>query len=123
MRVAARRAIAGRNRSRTDPTAGRFTREQVTELAEVAFERLEGHVPGLPSEPTVGSRQKVTLAAPTLSFLEAPERDGIERRYAIELTCDVCWHFYRQWAYLTSIVTRLITRDPVAGCVPVLTPS
>jgi hypothetical protein len=35
------------------------------------------------------------LAALTLSFLEALEADGIERGYAIELTGDVCWRFYR----------------------------
>lgn len=112
-RVAARRAIQGRNRSRIDPTAGRFTRAQIAGIVDVAFTRFELQVPGLPSEPTVGSRQNVILAALTLGFLEALERDGIERGYAIELTADVCWRFYRQWGYATRAATRLIARDPV----------
>jgi hypothetical protein len=112
-RVAARRAIQGRNRSRIDPTAGRFTRAEVARIVDVAFARFELQVPGLPSEPTVGSRQNVMLAALTLGFLEALERDGIERGYAIELTADVCWRFYRQWGYATRAATRLIDRDPV----------
>jgi hypothetical protein len=81
-RVAASRAIVGRNRSRTDPTAGRFTRRDVSG----AFERFESLVPDLPGEPTVGSRQNVMLAALTLSLLEVLQQAGVERGYAIELT-------------------------------------
>lgn len=88
--------IVGRSRSRSDPTAGRFTRPEVIRIVDAAFTRFEQHVPDLPSEPTTGSRQNVTLAALTLSFLEALEDDGIERGYAIELTGDTCWRFYRQ---------------------------
>jgi hypothetical protein len=86
VRGVARRAIAGRNRSRSDPTAGRFTPSQVSRIVNGGFERFERQVPGLPSEPTLGSRQNVILAALTLSFLEALEADGIQRDYAIELT-------------------------------------
>jgi hypothetical protein len=109
VRRVACRAIAGRNRSRTDPTAGRFTRSQVSRIVNHGFERFEHQTSDLPSEPTLGSRQNVLLAALTLSFLEALEVDGIERGYAIELTGDVCWRFYRQW----GAGTRVITRDPV----------
>lgn len=111
--AAARRAIAGRSRSRSDPTAGRFTSSQVNEIVGDAFSRFERHVPDLPSEPTLGSRQNVMLAALTLSFLEALQQAGIERDYAIELTGDVCWRFYRQWGQITRAATRLLTRDPV----------
>jgi hypothetical protein len=48
VRAAARRAIAGRNRSRSDPTAGRFTRLEITRIVDVALVRLERHIPGLP---------------------------------------------------------------------------
>jgi hypothetical protein len=85
-RVAASRAIVGRSRSRTDPTAGRFTHREVAGLIDHAFERFEREVPGLPGEPTVGSRQNVMLAALTLSLLEVLEESGVERAYAIELT-------------------------------------
>lgn len=105
--------MAGRSRSRSDPTAGRFTRSEIAGIVDAAFSRFEQHVAGLPSEPTVGSRQNVTLAALTLSFLEALEADGIDRGYAIELTADTCWRFYRQWGQLTRAGTRLLTRDPV----------
>jgi len=107
------RAIVGRNRSRTDPTAGRFTRSHVNRIVTDGFARFDRKVPDLPSEPTLGSRQNVLLAALTLSFLEALEADGVQRAYAIELTADVCWRFYRQWGQGTRAVTRLITRDPV----------
>jgi L-2-amino-thiazoline-4-carboxylic acid hydrolase len=113
VRGVARRAITGRNRSRSDPTAGRFTRSQVSRIVNEGFTRFEREVPDLPCEPTLGSRQNVLLAALTLSFLEALEADGIERGYAIELTGDVCWRVYQQWGHGTRAATRLITRDPV----------
>lgn len=112
-RVAARAAIVGRSRSRSDPTAGRFTRSEVNQIVSAAYSRFERHVPDLPSEPTIGSRQNVTLAALTLALLEALEEDGVERAYAIELTGDTCWRFYRQWGQVTKAASRLITRDPV----------
>ncbi len=95
VRGVARRAIVGRNRSRRDPALGRFTPSQISRIVNEAFERFEQQVPDLPREPTLGSRQNVLLAALTLSFLQALEADGIERSYAIELTGDVCWRFYR----------------------------
>jgi L-2-amino-thiazoline-4-carboxylic acid hydrolase len=113
VRVAAKRAMVGRNRSRTDPTAGRFTARQVSGFVADTFVRFDRHAPGLPSEPTAGSRQNVMLAALTLSFLEALEGSGVERRYAIELTGDTCWRFYRHWGQLTGSLAKLLTRDPV----------
>lgn len=113
MRVAARRGLVGRSRSRTDPTAGRFTPRQVTQVVDEAFSRFLSRVGDLPAEPTLGSRQNVTLAALTLSLLDALEAAGIDRDYAIELTGDICWQFYRQWGRLTKAATRLLSRDRV----------
>lgn len=110
--VAASRAIVGRNRSRTDPTAGRFTRGEVSGFVRDAFDGFERQVGGLPAEPTVGSRQNVMLAALTLSLCETLEEAGVDRGYAIELTGDTCWPFYRHWGRVTKTVTRLISRDP-----------
>jgi len=110
-RIAASKAIVGRNRARTDPTAGRFTQRDVAGFVRDAFDRFERHVPGLPGEPTVGSRQNVMLAALTLSLLEALQGAGVEREYAIELTGDTCWRFYRHWGRITKAVTSLISRD------------
>jgi|SRR5665213_1991029 len=111
-RVAAGRAIVGRNRSRTDQTAGRFTPREVACFVNDAFDRFEHRVPGLPGEPTLGARQNVMLAALTLSLLEILEEAGVERRYAIELTGDTCWRFYRHWGRVTKTVTGLMSRDP-----------
>lgn len=111
--VAARRALVGRNRSRIEPTVGRFRRPEVKELVAAAFERFERHVPDLPGEPTLGSRQNIMLAALTLSFLEALEEAGVERAYAIELTGDACWRFYSHWGQVTGAATKVMSRDPV----------
>ena len=54
-RVAASRAIVGRNRSRSDPTAGRFTHRDATDFIDDAFERFEREIPGLPGEPTLAA--------------------------------------------------------------------
>ena len=111
-RVAASRAIVGRNRSRTDSRAGRFTQRDVAAFVRDAFERFESLVPELPSEPTVGSRQNVMLAALTLSLSDVFEQAGVERGYAIELTGDTCWRFYRHWGRITATFTKLMSRDP-----------
>ncbi len=110
--VAACRAIVGRNRSRTDPTAGRFTHREVARFVNDAFDGFERQAPGLPGEPTIGSRQNVMLAALTLSLLEILEEAGVERGYAIELTGDTCWRFYRHWGRITKTLTGLVSRDP-----------
>src|SRR5450755_963598 len=104
IRVAAKKAIVGRNRSRTDPTAGRFTKHDVSDFVSAAFDDFGRQVPGLPAEPTVGSRQNVMLAALTLSLLNTLERGGVERDYAIELVGDTCWRFYRHWGHVTKTV-------------------
>jgi hypothetical protein len=111
-RWAGRAAIVGRNRSRTDPGAGRFTREDVDRLLEAAWANFDHHAPQLPDEPTLGSRQNVILACLTLSMLEALTADGVERQYAIELIGDICWKVYAQWGQIPRAVSRLLTRDP-----------
>ena len=113
IRVTARRTISGRSRSRTDPRAGRFTPRQVRQVIDDAFSGFRLRISDLPVEPTLGSRQNVALAALTLSFLGALETAGIERDYAIELTGDTCWRFYRQWGGLTRAASRVLTRDHV----------
>lgn len=60
----------------------------------------------------MGSRQNVALAALTLCLLEVLEAAGIERSYAIELTSDTCWRFYRHWGRVTKVATGLVSRDP-----------
>ena len=112
VRWAARSAIAGRNRSRTDPGAGRFTRKDIDRLLRAAWANFDRLAPELPGEPTLGSRQNVLLACLTLSMLEALTADGVEREYAIELIGDTCWKVYAQWGQIPRMVARLLTRDP-----------
>lgn len=112
LRVAASRAIVGRARSRTDPAAGRFTHHDVVGFVDEAFTAFEREAPSLPAEPTAGSRQNVLLAALTLAMLQALEHAGVERGYAIELTGDTCWRFYRHWDQVTKAVTGLTSRNP-----------
>ncbi len=113
IRWAARAAITGRNRSRSDPTAGRFTRAEVDRLVDEAWRIFDGRAPWLPREPTIGSRQNVMLAALTLAMLDVLVADGVERDHAIELVGDACWKIYRQWGRIPQVVTRLLTRDQV----------
>jgi hypothetical protein len=111
-RIAAGRAIVGRNRSRADPAVGRFTSREVSGFVSDAFDRFERHRLDLPSEPTVGSRQNVLFAALTLSLMEFLFQAGVERSYAIELTGDTCWRFYRQWGGVTKAVTSVLSGNP-----------
>ena len=112
VRWAARAAIVGRNRSRTDPGAGRFTRKDIDRLLGAAWANFDRLTPELPGEPTHGSRQNVVLACLTLSMLEALTADGVEREYAIELIGDTCCKVYAQWGQIPRVLTRLRTRDP-----------
>ena len=112
VRWAARSAIAGRNRSRSDPTAGRFTRDDVDRLLAAAWANFDRLSPHLPRESTLGSRQNVILACLTLSMLQAFTADGIDREYAIELIGDACWKVYAQWGQIPRLVTRPVSRDP-----------
>lgn len=112
IRWAADSALVGRNRSRTEPAAGRFTRADVGRLLHSAWEIFDGRSRDLPHEPTVGSRQNVLLACLTLSMLEALATDGIDRAYAIELVGDACWKVYAQWGQIPRFAARLLARDP-----------
>lgn len=111
-RWAARSAIAGRNRSRSDPTAGRFTHADVDRLLAAAWATFDRRAQHLPHEPTRGSRQNVMLACLTLSMLDALIADGIEREHAIELVGDTCWKIYDQWGRIPRAISHLLTRDP-----------
>jgi L-2-amino-thiazoline-4-carboxylic acid hydrolase len=112
VRWAARSAITGRNRSRSDPAAGRFTRADVDRLLAAAWAEFDRRAPDLPREPTRGSRQNVMLACLTLSMLHALTAEGIDRDHAIELVGDTCWKIYAQWVQIPQAISRLLTRDP-----------
>jgi L-2-amino-thiazoline-4-carboxylic acid hydrolase len=112
VRWAARGAIAGRNRSRDDSAAGRFTREDVDQLLAAAWANFDRLSPQLPREPTLGSRQNVVLACVTLSVLQDLLAEGVERDYAIELIGDACWKVCAHWGQIPRLLSRVSTRDP-----------
>lgn len=110
---AARSAITGRNRSRHDPALGRFTPADVQRLLRAAWATFDRLALGLPTEPTLGSRQNVALACLTLAMFQALCDEGVERNYAVELVGDTCWKVYAQWGRIPRLASRLVTRDPL----------
>lgn len=111
-RWAANAALVGRNRSREDPTRGRFTRSDVRRLLTATWDDFERLSSELPDEPTVGSRLNVMLASLTLAMLTALMEEGISRDYAIELIGDACWKIYAQWGEVPRALSRAVTRGP-----------
>lgn len=109
---AVRSAIAGRDRSRADPAAGRFTRADLRRLLRAAWAKFDQMEPGLPPQPTAGSRLNVLLACLTLALFQALTDEGTDRGYAIELTGDACWKIYAQWGQIPRLAAALRTRDP-----------
>lgn len=110
---AARTALVGRSKSRTDASQGRFTPANTRRLLRRTWPHFQRLVPDLPTEPTLGSRQNVMLAALTLAMFQALLDDGVERSYAVELVGDTCWVIYRQWGQIPKLASRLLTHDPV----------
>jgi len=110
---AARAAIVGRARSRTDPSRGRFTRADLRRLLDSTWTKFSRLAPDLPAEPTVGSRQNVALAALTLAMFQALLEEDVERAYAVELVGDACWKVYAQWGRLPRLLSHLKSRDPL----------
>jgi hypothetical protein len=111
-RWAARSAIVGRSRARTDTTAGRFTTADVRRLMRASWANFDDHAAVLPAEPTLGSRMNVVLACLTVAMFEALLDEGVEREYAVELVGDMCWKVYEQWGRIPPVVSRLRTSDP-----------
>ena len=110
-RQVARRVIVGRQLV-SDPEGGRFTQFDVDRVvcrAWVMFADLSADLPG---HPMVGSRLNVHVACLTLAFFRALTEYGVARAYAIELTADVTWSFYRRWRVLRRFVE---TGDPQAS--------
>ena len=107
-----RGALVGRNRSRGDDTAGRFTRRDCDRLLHAALARYSRMAPEIPVEVTLGARQNVQLAALTVALMQALLDAGIEREYAIELVSDVCWRVYRHWGRFAYAITAVRGRDP-----------
>lgn len=109
---AAHQAIVGRNRDRFNPAKGRFMRAEVDRLLVETWRTFDQLAPGVPREPTVGSRMNILLSCLSLAFFQSLLAAGVERDYAIELFADAAWKVYAKWAILPRFIARLISRDP-----------
>ena len=110
---AARRALTGRNRSRSKSHQGRFTDAEVNRYVEEAWRRYKGLLLKRPAEPTVGSRMNVQLAALTISFFQVLLEAGVERAYAIELVSDMTWKVYQQRSRMMQFLWHVLPRSLV----------
>ena len=60
----------------------------------------------LPRHLMVGTWLNVHLACLTLAFFRALTEYRVNRAYAIELTADLTWSFYRRWRVLRRFVGK-----------------
>ena len=104
-RQAAQRIIVGRPRS-FDRASGRFTRSDVDRIVSRAWVTFADLSVDLPGQPTPGFRLNVRLGCLTLAFFRALMEYGVARTYAIELTADLTWNFYRKWRALRRFLKR-----------------
>jgi len=106
--------LAGRNRDRTKPGSGRFTRGQVNELLKSVWDHLDSLLPeaNLEQYKTLGNRQNLYLAVATRAAYHAFLESGIDSAYATELIGDVAWKVYAAWLPIPRFFARLASRDP-----------
>lgn len=109
---AARAGLAGRNRSRCRPEAGRFTNADVSHMLERVWASYDELAPAVPRGATVGSRMNLLLSCMTYACLRALLSMGVERSYAIELIGDVAWKLYEKWGRLPHVIARIGAHDP-----------
>lgn len=113
VRWAAQNALAGRDRDRRNPEAGRLTRVEVNRMLSHSWSIFDTLALHAPQEQTTGSRMNVLLACLTLAMLQAMIAAGIERDYAIELIADASWKIYERWGAVPRLVSRMRTHNPV----------
>jgi hypothetical protein len=107
------RTLVGRNRCRGHSEYGRFAQEEVDDLLAQAWRRFDDLAPGLPEQPTIGSRMNVALAGITLAVFQTLLAAGMERGYAIELFADAAWRIYAIWGRIPDAIARRLAQDPV----------
>lgn len=101
-RRVARRVIIGGPRS-SEAADGRFMRSDVDRIVRTAWRTFADLSADLPRQPTVHSRLNVRLAC---LICRALIEQGVVRAYAIEITADLTWSFYREWGVLRRFVKR-----------------
>jgi hypothetical protein len=110
---AARRALVGRRRSALRPEAGRFSRSDVDRVLRRLWRRYDELSPGIPRQPTLGTRMNVRLAAATVAAHGALVEAGVEEDEAADLVADIAWVVYEKWGSIPKLISRIATRNPL----------
>lgn len=90
-----------------------FTRAEADELLQQAWRIFDRLAPGLPRQPTAGSRLSLQLACLTLAFYQALLEKGVDRQKAIRLVSNGSWLVYEYVGRLWYFIARLLSRDPL----------
>jgi hypothetical protein len=118
LRWAAHQVLFGRYVDRTQPSKGRFTRDQADRILTRAWQNYDELAPDahLDRRKTLIGRQNTLLSVFSLALYRALMQEGVERKYATELFTDVFWKVYERWfAFATALprfVARRVTNDP-----------
>ena len=107
---AALAGLAGRNRDRTGPARGRFTRADVQEILAQVWEKYDRLAPEVPKQPTLGNQMNLYFSCVTVCCLQTLLEQGIERNYAIKLISDLAWKVYEKWGAIPVLLARFRNR-------------
>lgn len=113
LKQAARQALVGRKRDNLHPEKSRFTRDDVDQILQRAWQSFARMEPEMPPEPTLGSRMSVRLAGLTIAVFQALVETGVVREYAIGLVSDINWRIYGRAIKPPRILAAIATRDRV----------
>jgi len=106
-RVLVGRQVGGVSGGRT------LTSADVALILRRLWVHFDDLAPGIPWEPTFGSRMNVALAAATVAAHRALREAEIPAPEAGDLIKEIAWRVYRTWARLPGAIARLVTRHPV----------
>ena len=114
IRRAFRSALVGRERSLGHAEAGRFKKADVDAVVDDAWQELATLIPAarLDRYPRFGTRLNAYLSVATLAGYRALRRAGTGRDYALTLSADAGWLFYREMIRVPRAVARLFRRMP-----------
>ena len=107
---AASAGLAGRNRDRTQPAKGRFTRTAIQSILVDVWKKYDQLSLDAPRQTALGNQMNLYLACATFCCLQTLLELGIERDYAIELISDMAWKIYEKWGAIPSMLARLQKR-------------
>jgi ubiquinone biosynthesis protein len=104
--------LVGRNRNRTQPAKGRFTKADVQNLLEEVWLKYDQISLDAPPQTALGNQMNLYLACVTFCCFQALLELGVERHYAIELISDMAWKVYERWGTIPFILARFQKQSP-----------